>query len=346
MHVIALFLPPLPRPPSQERPDASYGLVAVDFLPPAVLGSQLRSVSALLAAQRISPLRAVAFPLASVAAALRTLAQASHAGKVVACAPPASAPATHGSALSRARVAITGGTGGLGLLVARWMAGSGTVGHLRLISRGGRPSASDDDALAFARLLMAGSGACVSMDALDASCAEDAVELWRGSGSGAGDAAAGWDALVHASGVLDDAMLPKQASHAYGWAGRACIQVCRHQRGHSAVVAHRAVLCLCSCSSQAACTQRSTFELVPAPWMRGGALLLFNVMRTSNCINMHAFPEGAWWSDMCPSACMVSNVMGDFICIASRAAPQCPRPCVVLTDLPGAPRRASAACGA
>jgi len=39
---------------------------------------------------------------------------------------------------TKASVTITGGTGGLGMLMAKWMAGSGEVARIRLVSRTGR----------------------------------------------------------------------------------------------------------------------------------------------------------------------------------------------------------------
>jgi NADPH:quinone reductase-like Zn-dependent oxidoreductase len=84
-----------------ERPDVSYSLLAVDFLPDHVLGGLMAAVAASLAAGQLLPLRAACFDLASVAAAMRQLAQASHVGKVLtgqhmqSCmpAPPPHAPA-------------------------------------------------------------------------------------------------------------------------------------------------------------------------------------------------------------------------------------------------------------
>jgi hypothetical protein len=57
-------------------------LVAVDFLPPTVLQQQMMRVSSLLAAGQITPLCSANYSLASVVAAMRLLAQASHVGKV------------------------------------------------------------------------------------------------------------------------------------------------------------------------------------------------------------------------------------------------------------------------
>jgi hypothetical protein len=64
------------------RPDVSFHLVAVDFLPPAVLGRELKHVGAMVAAGVWQPLRQASYTLTSVVAAMRLLAQASHVGKV------------------------------------------------------------------------------------------------------------------------------------------------------------------------------------------------------------------------------------------------------------------------
>lgn len=61
--------------------------------------------------------------------------QASHVGKVVVAKQSTGlAPCVS----DRATVAITGGLGGLGLLVARWLVGTGEVGNIHLVSRSGR----------------------------------------------------------------------------------------------------------------------------------------------------------------------------------------------------------------
>lgn len=67
---------------TQERPDAAYGLLAVDFLPPDVLGTYLRGIAAQMAAGALQPLRSACYSLSAAATAMRALAQASHVGKV------------------------------------------------------------------------------------------------------------------------------------------------------------------------------------------------------------------------------------------------------------------------
>ena len=68
---------------SAERPDVSYSLVAVDFLPDPAVNSSLRRLAANLSSGALQPLPAVVHNLTSVQAALRQLSQARHIGKIV-----------------------------------------------------------------------------------------------------------------------------------------------------------------------------------------------------------------------------------------------------------------------
>lgn len=62
-------------PPSAERPDARYSLVAVDFLPPAVIGETLHKVAGRLSTGALRPLRHISHSMGSVAAAFRQMIQ-------------------------------------------------------------------------------------------------------------------------------------------------------------------------------------------------------------------------------------------------------------------------------
>jgi D-arabinose 1-dehydrogenase-like Zn-dependent alcohol dehydrogenase len=175
-----------------QRPDVSYSLVAVDFLPPTILGSQMNNLSASLAAGSAHPLRQAAYPLAAAATAMRLLAQASHSGKVVAAAPaapllPAQTPTAGAS------VAITGGLGGLGLLMAKWLVTTGQARRITLIGRRGR--LDDGRAAAVTHLLTRQSVAEVTVIAADMSCSGDAAAVWEQLGGQC-------DAVLHAAGVL------------------------------------------------------------------------------------------------------------------------------------------------
>ena len=120
--------------------------------------------------------------------------------------------------VSGARVVITGGLGGLGLLMGRWLVARGSVSHLLLLSRTGRLAADSSEG---AQLLAdLGSGrVLVTVAAVDVTFSEDSVEVWRAaprSGCRAGGRIQTHDAgeihaVLHASGVLSDAMVQQQS---------------------------------------------------------------------------------------------------------------------------------------
>lgn len=172
----------------------AYSFVAVDFLPPPILSARLRALASSLAVGAASPLRGAAYPLAAAAAAMRLFAQATHAGKVVALAPPPPLSSSSPSPSRRASVLITGGAGGLGLLIARWLASGGHARRVALLSRGGRFAASE--AAEVLRSLLAGMSGDVEVTvaAADVGRASDAAEAWRELGE--------VDAVLHAAGVL------------------------------------------------------------------------------------------------------------------------------------------------
>lgn len=60
---------------STERPDVRYSLVAVDFLPPAVIGETLHKVAGRLSSGELRPLRHISHSMGSVAAAFRQMIQ-------------------------------------------------------------------------------------------------------------------------------------------------------------------------------------------------------------------------------------------------------------------------------
>ncbi|PNG99823.1 Phenolphthiocerol synthesis polyketide synthase type I Pks15/1, partial [Tetrabaena socialis] len=201
-----------------ERPDARFGLLAVDYMPAPTLNRNLRRVAAGLASGELRPLPGIVHGLASVAAALRQMSQARHVGKVVVSASvpplrltptsPAARPSASDSALSSGRVLITGGTGTLGLLLAEWFVQHG-VSHVQLLSRtGALPPAATE------RLLAASGAASITVTACDTAAAADAAALSATSPHGRHPASAAAllpvSLLVHAGGVLADATLANQ----------------------------------------------------------------------------------------------------------------------------------------
>jgi len=192
---------------AQERPDVLYSLLAVDFLPVSVINAALSEVSGQLAAGDVYPLRTVAHSMGNAASALRQMTQASHAGKVVAAvkssnreAGPAYPPRSYPS------IAITGGTGGLGLMVSEWMCQRIGPMHITLLSRSGKVA---EDATGLAALLI--TTACITSSMADAGLAADAAEVLTLENA----TSPPLTGLMHSSGVLHDAMLDKQTASSF-----------------------------------------------------------------------------------------------------------------------------------
>ncbi|MBI1357400.1 MAG: SDR family NAD(P)-dependent oxidoreductase [Acidobacteria bacterium] len=93
---------------------------------PAAVSKLLREISAELAAGSLRPLPCTAFPISQAAEAFHTMAQAKHVGKIVLTTPDAAATPIEAAAAQSpirpdASYLVTGGLGGLGLTVTRWL---------------------------------------------------------------------------------------------------------------------------------------------------------------------------------------------------------------------------------
>lgn len=64
-----------PQRVAQERPDVSYQVVAIDFLPLSVLRSSFQRLADMLASEAITPVNALIYPFDSVVSAMRKLSQ-------------------------------------------------------------------------------------------------------------------------------------------------------------------------------------------------------------------------------------------------------------------------------
>jgi NADPH:quinone reductase-like Zn-dependent oxidoreductase/acyl carrier protein len=122
------------------------------------LGEILREVMALLAAGTVNPLPVSAWDVRRLPEAYRYLSQARHIGKVALTLPRRLDP--------DGTVLITGGTGGLGGLLARHLVTRHGVSHLLLISRSG-PSAEGADALVAELQELGAQAHVVACDAAD-----------------------------------------------------------------------------------------------------------------------------------------------------------------------------------
>ncbi|MFK4268613.1 SDR family NAD(P)-dependent oxidoreductase [Streptomyces milbemycinicus] len=184
------------RDPDQVAREHSVAYRAFDLIAdagPERIGQLLAALGERFADGAFTPLPVTGWRLGQARQALRQLSQARHTGKLVLDVDPA--PDPDGTVL------ITGGTGTLGGLIAEHLVRSRGVRHLLLLSRRG-PDAPGAEELT-ARLTEL--GARVRVAAVDVG---DATAL--------GEAVAGVDpahpltGVVHAAGVVADAMLPSQ----------------------------------------------------------------------------------------------------------------------------------------
>jgi NAD(P)-dependent dehydrogenase (short-subunit alcohol dehydrogenase family)/acyl carrier protein len=143
----------------------------------------------------LKPLPRTVFSVRDAANAFRYMAQAKHVGKVV-----LRQDATRGSVRADGSYLVTGGLGGLGLTVARWLVEQGAR-HLVLLGRR-EPTAEARQAIA----AMEAQGASVRVFQADVSRQEDIAhvlaEIERSMPPLRG--------VVHVAGVLDDGVLLQQ----------------------------------------------------------------------------------------------------------------------------------------
>jgi myxalamid-type polyketide synthase MxaB len=183
------------------RPDLGYWCMALDEIitnRPQHIGEMLEQITTRLAAGTLKALPCDSFPIARVVDALRHLAQARHVGKVVVLhGDEAAVQAERPLLQPGGEVLVTGGLGGLGLGLARWLATQG-VRALRLAGRSA-PSAEAEVAIAQLR----SSGLQVTVSRCDVSKPEAVADLLAGMRAQHGRVAA----VFHAAGALDDAPL-------------------------------------------------------------------------------------------------------------------------------------------
>lgn len=127
---------------SASRPDVAYSILDVDTLKrtdPTTPGAALKRVMRRLAAEEIAPLPHTVWPLAEIRSAMDVMRSASHIGKNVLRMPPL---ATQGLRPNRTYL-VTGGMGGIGCEVARWLADNG-AGSIVLNGRRAPDPAAED----------------------------------------------------------------------------------------------------------------------------------------------------------------------------------------------------------
>ncbi|MCC6135726.1 MAG: SDR family NAD(P)-dependent oxidoreductase [Gammaproteobacteria bacterium] len=166
------------------HPDVNYQRIALDEVidqEPETVGAFWRALQAEFTEGRLQPLPVTTFPLQQAEAAYRHMQQARHVGRIV---------------LTRRLRAdglwlITGGTGALGLAVARWLVERGAA-HIALIARRS-PDAQVQAALA----QLAALGAQLQVIQADVSRREEVERLIAGLDQPL-------TGIIHAAGILDD----------------------------------------------------------------------------------------------------------------------------------------------
>ncbi|MBL1102705.1 SDR family NAD(P)-dependent oxidoreductase, partial [Streptomyces coffeae] len=195
------------RDPEHDHPDVRYhpyDLIA--DAGPELIGRMLAELGRLFEAGVLEPLPVRSWPLSRAREALRYLSQAKHTGKLVLDVPAPVDP--------DGTVLITGGTGTLGGHVAEHLVRTRHIRHLLLVSRSGleAPGARE------LALRLTDLGAAVRVEAVDITDPAAVQGLIADI-----DPAHPLTGVIHAAGVVDDAMLPSQNPRrlARAWAAKA-----------------------------------------------------------------------------------------------------------------------------
>jgi len=175
---------------ASEHPGVAYQACQLGSAGAGRPGEILARVVDLLAQGELTPPPVRCLDVRRAPDALRFMSQGRHTGKIVLAIPPgAAAPRRPGTVL------VTGGTGTLGGLVARHLAGTGKAREVLLVSRSGPAAAGAAGAAAAA----AAAGAGVRVVACDASDRDALAGLVAGISAGCP-----LTGVVHAAGVVDD----------------------------------------------------------------------------------------------------------------------------------------------
>lgn len=182
------------------RHDVDYSLIAIDTLSeqePERVRDMLRRLVDLFEAGELQPIEHRAFPISDAIAAFRVMQRAEHTGKIVLTLPAPTRSAAGISFDANATYLLTGGFGGLGLWVARWLVERGAR-SLVLVGRRGLTPDAEPQVQALRQL-----GADILSCALDVTDFAGMTRLFD-------DIARTRPPLrgvIHAAGVLDDGVL-------------------------------------------------------------------------------------------------------------------------------------------
>ena len=184
----------------REYPHVSYlpfNLVDLCLENPSLAARLIREVLAGFEAGRLQPLPATVFPIEKTVDAFRYMAQARHIGRIV-VAWDSSLKSTNSDRVqihSDATYLITGGTGGLGIEVAQWLAHQGAR-HLVLVARRA-PAGQAESAIGE----LSRRGVHVRVRRADVSQPQDIAAIIAEIDAGMPPLRG----VIHAAGVLDDA---------------------------------------------------------------------------------------------------------------------------------------------
>ncbi len=183
-----------PEEAAQARADVSYHALLVDRTirdEPAVARAVFGRVLAELSSGRIAPLPLSSYPLRDAKAALRYIQRGKHVGKIVLTAAPAASIRPDRSYI------ITGGSGGIGLRAASWLAERGAR-YITLVFR----RALDETAReAVAKLRLRG------VDVREARADVSDVEALGGALATSRDGAPPVGGVIHAAGTTADGLI-------------------------------------------------------------------------------------------------------------------------------------------
>lgn len=186
------------------RPGVVFHAIALDRMmaeEPETVDQLMREVMAEFAAGNLDPLPLRSYPIPRVVDALRLMARAEHIGKVVIQSVETADARDAGLTLREdASYLVTGGLGGLGLKLARWLVDRGAK-HLVLTSR----SAPSDDARRVVEELEK-SGAKIGVRACDVGNRAEVAALLASLREGFPPLRG----IFHLAGVLDDGVLREQ----------------------------------------------------------------------------------------------------------------------------------------
>ncbi|NEO42198.1 MAG: SDR family NAD(P)-dependent oxidoreductase [Moorea sp. SIOASIH] len=188
------------------RPDVSYfvvDLVKESQQQPELINSMLQGLKEEFGDGLLQPPPVKVFPIEKVIDAFRYMQQAKHIGKIVVSQTQLADGTTQKplSFRSDASYLITGGMGGLGLLVASWMVSKGAK-HLVLLGR-----RSPDDAIRKKITELEMAGAEVVVEKADVSDGKSMREVWKRIEE-LNRPLAG---VIHSAGMLSDRVLQNQS---------------------------------------------------------------------------------------------------------------------------------------